>query len=208
MIRTDFHTAKIWSPRSATFFSHGNSELHHLSSHQSTSRFGWFPHQLPTSRASTHQGRPIIPWPTLVLFHEFFHGFIYVASISRMIYLPTKPVLFSYGRAWFLLIFHKFPFWWQKKLTSHIFGARYKIINPHLCWWFPTLWEVAFEKISKQKTFNQQTLRTRMVNMCVCVCVWTQYIQAVLSKKPWESWKVNSRGPILLLLVIGQRRGQ
>ena len=44
--------------------------------------------------------------------------------------------------------------------------------------------------------------------VCVCVCVWTQYIQAVLSKKPWESWKVNSRGPILLLLVIGQRRGQ
>ena len=35
------------------------------------------------------------------------------------------------------------------------------------------------------------------------LCVWTQYIQAVLSKKPWESWKVNSRGRDANPLVTG-----
>ena len=45
------------------------------------------------------------------------------------------------------------------------------------------------------------------VSVCVCVCGHSIYKLSQV-KKPWESCKVNSRGPILLLLVIGQRRGQ
>lgn len=106
---------------------------------------------------------------------KFFMGLYMLLPFHGWFIFQQNPSFFPMVEPDFYSSSTNFPFGDKKKLTSHIFGARYKIINPHLCWWFPTLWEVAFEKISKQKTFNQQTLRTRMVNMCVCVCVWKQF---------------------------------
>lgn len=104
---------------------------------------------------------------------KLFMGLYMLLPFHGWFIFQQNPSFFPMVEPDFYSSSTNFPFGDKKKLTSHIFGARYKIINPHLCWWFPTLWEVAFEKISKQKTFNQQTLRTRMVNMCVCV--WKQF---------------------------------
>ena len=63
-----------------------------------------------------------------------------------------------------------FPFWWPNKNSPRIFGATFYNQSPHLCWWNqPNLRQ---KYVLKKNTFNQQTLRTRMVNMCVCV--WKQ----------------------------------
>ena len=152
-------------------FSHGNSELHHISqANQSTFEGSTkFPLKFHPSRAPTRQGRPIIPWVPLVLFPWNFsrvykycfhlHGWGSSSNKNQSFYPMVDPDFYSSST--------NFPFGDPKKTHLISLGNVY-IINPHLCWWNQPNSEKLRKKRSTSKLLGPGW--STCVYVCVCVC--------------------------------------
>ena len=121
---------------------------------------------------------------------NFSWVYIYIASICTDLHIfQQNPSFLSYGRAWFLLIFHKFPFWWPNKNSPLISSGNVYIVNPlpFADETFQTLRSCEKKYVFKKKHVQPST--------CVCVC------GSSLEMKVWlpiptytcEVWQFSTR---------------